>query len=73
VWAVPYINTDHNLTTAGPRASQFGSTLEPLNKNPVTDTMIDSSATADCRSSVDGGPHRASNFRSNHDGSRKGA
>jgi len=67
-WAVPFINTDGDLKRAGPRASQFGSTLEPLNKDPVTDTMIDCTALTDCRSSTDGGPHRTSNFRSNHKG-----
>jgi len=67
-WMVPYINTDRDLEGAGPRASLFGSTLEPMNKNPVTDTMIDSGALSDCRSSTDGGPHSTSNFRSNHPG-----
>jgi prepilin-type processing-associated H-X9-DG protein len=67
-WGIPYINTEQLWEAAGPRASQFGSTIEPLNKNPVTDTAIDGSAVLDCRSSTDGGPHRASNFRSNHAG-----
>jgi len=65
-WSVPHINTDKDIQQAGPRASLFASTMEPMNKNPVTDTMIDSSALSDCRSSADGGPHRTSNFRSNH-------
>ena len=65
---IPYINTDKDIGKAGPRASLFGSTMEPMNKNPVTDTLIDSSALSDCRSSADGGPHRTSNFRSNHEG-----
>jgi len=65
-WIVPHVNTEHDVAKAGPRASQFASTMEPMNKNPVTDTMIDSSAHSDCRSSVDAGPHSTSNFRSNH-------
>lgn len=65
-YLVPFINTDKTIDEAGPRASLFASTMEPMNKNPVTDTFIDSSALTDCRSSADGGPHRTSNFRSSH-------
>jgi prepilin-type processing-associated H-X9-DG protein len=67
-WIVPRINTDRDVAQAGPRASLFACTVEPMNKNPVTDTFIDSSALMDCRSSNAGGPHRTSNFRSNHNG-----
>ena len=49
-------------------AGSFGTTLEPLNKSPVTDTVLDVAAVFDCRSSVDGGSHRTSNFRSSHAG-----
>ena len=49
-------------------AGIFGTTLEPLNKSPVTDTVLDVAAVFDCRSSVDGGSHRTSNFRSSHAG-----
>jgi len=67
-WIAPFVNTDKTIARAGPRASLFGSTMERINKNPVTDSMIDTSAQSDCRSSADGGPHRTSNFRSDHAG-----
>jgi len=46
----------------------WGSTMERLNKSPVTDSWIDMSATSDCRSSPEGGPHSTANFRSDHAG-----
>ena len=49
-------------------SSAFGSTMEPINKRPVTNTMIVVASGTDCRSSTDGGPHMASNFRSDHAG-----
>jgi prepilin-type processing-associated H-X9-DG protein len=54
-------------------SSQLASTVEILNKNPVTDAMISvagpgSSDLLDCRSSINGGPHWAGNFRSAHTG-----
>jgi hypothetical protein len=49
-------------------SSVFGSTLEAMNKGPVTNTMIAIASGTDCRSSLDGGPHMASNFRSDHPG-----
>jgi prepilin-type N-terminal cleavage/methylation domain-containing protein/prepilin-type processing-associated H-X9-DG protein len=53
----PYIST-----------SVYGSTIEPLNKWPVTNTMLAISGLEDCRSSTAGGPHMTSNFRSDHPG-----
>jgi len=49
--------------------SGFACTQEPLNKNPVTDTQasLAGGATA-CNSSVNGGDHSTSNFRSSHPG-----
>jgi type II secretory pathway pseudopilin PulG len=46
------------------------STVEPPNKSPVTDSryMISGGACFDCRSSFEGGPHWASNARSQHSG-----
>jgi prepilin-type N-terminal cleavage/methylation domain-containing protein/prepilin-type processing-associated H-X9-DG protein len=46
------------------------STVERLNKNPVTDSLHDVTGTKtfDCRGSFAGGPHWASNFRSFHTG-----
>lgn len=46
----------------------FACTLEALNKNPVTDSMVVVPALADCRCSLNGGPHHTSNFRSAHPG-----
>jgi len=46
----------------------FGSTVEPLNKTPVTDSRYDPASHTDCRSSLNGGPHWASHFRSFHPG-----
>jgi hypothetical protein len=47
-------------------SSIFGCTLEPMNKRPVTNTMISLAGMADCNSSAHGGPHTTSNFRSDH-------
>jgi len=46
----------------------FGCTVDPLNKNPVTDASVDLNALGDCRASFEGGPHSTSNFRSEHEG-----
>lgn len=48
--------------------SIWGSTVEPPNKNPVTDTWADLTALGNCQSSVNGGPHSTANFRSDHAG-----
>jgi prepilin-type N-terminal cleavage/methylation domain-containing protein len=61
----------------GPLAGIFATTLEPLNKNPVTHTTfrVRNNLATDCRASVDWaglgiepGQHRVSNFRSDHAG-----
>ncbi len=44
------------------------STVEPMNKTPVTDSFYDVNLLLDGRSSWEGGPHWASNFRSQHPG-----
>ena len=49
-------------------SSIYGSTVEKLNKWPVTSTLLISSSQDDCRSSFSGGPHTMSNFRSDHPG-----
>lgn len=51
-------------------AGNWGSTVEPINKTPVTDSFYKLSGGAffDSRASTDGGPHRAPNFRSYHTG-----
>ncbi|MCA9158025.1 MAG: DUF1559 domain-containing protein [Planctomycetales bacterium] len=48
--------------------SAFGSTMERLNKWPVTDSYYNVPATRDARSSANGGTHSTSNFRSQHTG-----
>ena len=50
-------------------SSIFGCTVDPLNKTPVTDSCSDVNQIMDCRASYQGGPHSASNFRSDHKGS----
>jgi prepilin-type N-terminal cleavage/methylation domain-containing protein/prepilin-type processing-associated H-X9-DG protein len=64
----------------GPKSSIYGSTVEPMNKFPVTETFIDTPTLLSdyakfltdpshlCRASYDGGKHTVSNFRSNHPG-----
>jgi prepilin-type N-terminal cleavage/methylation domain-containing protein len=50
----------------------LGSTMERLNKSPVTSAFVsadssgDYAGIVDCRSSLNGGPHTTSNFRSAH-------
>lgn len=44
------------------------STVERLNKTPVTDSVHDVANTFDCRPSFRGGPHHVTNFRSFHPG-----
>lgn len=67
-WIVGQINTDKDVEAGYLAGSLFGCTRDPLNKNPVTDTMQDTAALDDCRCSLDGGPHSTSNFRSDHEG-----
>jgi prepilin-type N-terminal cleavage/methylation domain-containing protein/prepilin-type processing-associated H-X9-DG protein len=52
------------LLTAG----VWGSTAEPPNKRPVTDSWIDLTQLENCTSSRNGGPHSVANFRSDHAG-----
>lgn len=49
-------------------SSIFGCTVDKLNKYPVTDSCSDVNQITDCRASYEGGPHSASNFRSDHKG-----
>jgi prepilin-type N-terminal cleavage/methylation domain-containing protein/prepilin-type processing-associated H-X9-DG protein len=46
----------------------YGATIEPMNKRPVTGSILNEAGIFDCRSSVNGGPHASSNFRSDHAG-----
>ncbi len=49
-------------------AGGFASTVEPINKSPVTDSFYDVANLFDDTPSWQGGPHWASNFRSYHAG-----
>ncbi len=66
----PWINGEANydLLVANGHISTnlYGSTIEPLNKTPVTATTVAIAGVSDCRSSIDGGPHTTSGFRSAH-------
>ncbi len=71
-WFLPQPNEQIVTSLGVLRTSGFGCTIEPLNKNPVTDSMADQRVPqiTNCNSSFDTpkGPHRASNFRSDHPG-----
>lgn len=57
------------LFDAGFRYSgAFASTVERLNKDPVTDSYLDATQIFNTTPSLHGGPHRVSNFRSFHPG-----
>jgi prepilin-type processing-associated H-X9-DG protein len=51
-------------------SGNWGSTREPINKTPVTDSFykLSNNAFFDCRASTEGGPHWVPNFRSFHPG-----
>lgn len=49
-------------------ASTYATSLQAMNKTPVTDSALSVSGLSDCRSSDEGGPHSTSNFRSSHPG-----
>lgn len=48
--------------------SVYGTTIRPMNENPVMETFVDTKALSDCRDSQMGGSHRTSGFRSDHAG-----
>lgn len=68
VWPIMGVGSigfsSNGILTAG----LWGTTREPMNKNPVTDSWIDVSNAGDCRSSDNGGTHSTANFRSDHTG-----
>jgi len=72
-WMVGEPSNTEYVTMFGIHVSGiFGSTMERLNKSPVTsafasaDSSNDYAGIVDCRSSLNGGPHTTSNFRSAH-------
>jgi prepilin-type processing-associated H-X9-DG protein len=79
-WIIGEPSSTSFFGVLGPKGSIYGCTIEPMNKNPVTDTFLDyGQYIADygafrtqpdhyCKASYDGGKHSVSNFRSDHPG-----
>ncbi len=71
-WVIPEVSSDSFVAVGLVSSSIFGCTIEPINKKPVTDSFASVANgfldLLDCRSSINGGPHRVSNFRSQHTG-----
>lgn len=67
-WAIGVANIKPLVLAGAPFASGMCSTVERLNKYPVTDSMHDTDQPYNLFSSVRRGPHRVSNFRSFHTG-----
>ena len=67
-WIIGEMNYDIVVAMGVVSGGIFGCTVEPLNKSPVTDTSAVFASLTNCRSSLDGGPHSTSNFRSAHEG-----
>lgn len=67
-WIVGQLNISANVPAGLLASSIFGCTIDRLNKPTVTDTAINLPAMSDCNSSLEGGPHSTSNFRSDHVG-----
>ncbi|WP_428305728.1 DUF1559 domain-containing protein [Lacipirellula sp.] len=79
-WIIGEPNSAEHFSKLGARASTYGSTVERINKYPVTDTFVDvnqyftdafqmtSNSSHYCKPSFEGGAHSASNFRSDHPG-----
>lgn len=65
-WVIGTVPADFLRPLIG--TSNFCSTTEPMNKRPVTNTLVTVSALGDCRASFAGGTHTMSNFRSDHVG-----
>jgi prepilin-type processing-associated H-X9-DG protein len=80
-WIIGEPNSTSFYKALGPKGSAYGSTVEPMNKYPVTDTFLDfpqyvsdfgafknGVAGHYCKPSYEGGKHSVSNFRSDHPG-----
>jgi prepilin-type N-terminal cleavage/methylation domain-containing protein len=67
-WMVGNLSTAEIAAGGYPFTGIYGTTIESLNKRPVTSTLVDNAGIFDCRSSANGGPHATSNFRSDHAG-----
>lgn len=67
-WLVGGVNPSLFFAGGFRYAGGFGSTVEKLNKRPVTDSYYDVTQIFNSTPSWRGGPHRISNFRSFHTG-----
>lgn len=79
-WIVGEPNSTGFFAVLGPHSSTYGCTVEPMNKNPVTDTYLDLAQYVGdalqqrvnnswyCKASYEGGMHAVSNYRSDHPG-----
>ena len=65
-WLASTIYPDFIANSGYLASSNYACTLEPLNKSPVTHSMVAVAAIGDCRCSAKGGQHHTSNFRSAH-------
>lgn len=65
-WMVGNLGNDAIADSGYVAASIFAATIDPLNKRPVTSSIVSEAAILDCRNSQHGGPHSTSNFRSDH-------
>jgi len=65
-WMIGNLSIDSHADTGYVFTGIYGSTREPMNKRPVTGTIINEPGVFDCRSSRDGGPHSSGNFRGDH-------
>jgi prepilin-type N-terminal cleavage/methylation domain-containing protein/prepilin-type processing-associated H-X9-DG protein len=67
-WMIGNLSIDAHADTGYVYVAIYGATLEPINKRPVTGSILNEPGIFDCRSSADGGPHSSSNFRGDHPG-----
>ncbi len=80
-WIIGEPNSTSFFAALGPKGSTYGSTVEPMNKYPATDTFLhlvqyfmdikgfrDSAPNHYCKPSYEGGSHAVSNYRSDHPG-----
>ena len=67
-WPLGAVGSDGFSSLGFLTGGLWGSTIEPPNKRPVTDSWIDIPAMNDCRPSHQGGTHSTANFRSDHPG-----
>lgn len=79
-WIIGEPNSTAFIGKLGPHSGAYACTVEPMNKNPVTDTFMDfgqygtdyvklgQDSSHYCHASYEGGKHSVSNFRSDHPG-----